>query len=204
MVSLNARRWLQATSLTLCTLGLTSISSAQAQSPTSWEHLAQVAEPIDSEGSADEFRPLNQQNSLLSLVGARRLMNEAADAVGTENYALAQRKLQDARQVFNQLSNFYQELSASFSGIDNRISNNQRDLAVQTAQQRDEATYQLALVHRAKNEADLAVPLLVQVIRSQNPTTEMGKKAYQQLFELGFVSSPYPRPRDSEPTSSAN
>jgi sorbitol-specific phosphotransferase system component IIA len=74
---------------------------------------------------------------------------------------------------------------------------------VETAQKRDEATYQLALVHRAQNEADVAVPLLVQVIRSQNPTTEMGKKAYQQLFELGFVDSPYLKLNDSESTSAA-
>jgi len=191
MVSLNSSRLLQTTTLAVFTSAIAFTNVAFGQSTN--QHLAaQEAAP-----SADEFRPLNQENSLLSMVGADRLMGEAAEAVGNENYALAQQKLQDARQVFNQLSNFYQELAASFSGIDNRIANSQRDLAVETAQKRDEATYQLALVHRAQNQADLAVPLLVQVIRSQNPTTEMGKKAYQQLFELGFVDSPYPK-RDEE------
>ena len=52
---------------------------------------------------------------------------------------------------------------------------------------RDSATYQLALVHRAQDQPELAVPLLVQIIRSQNPTTDLGKKSYQQLYELGFV-----------------
>jgi thioredoxin-like negative regulator of GroEL len=69
---------------------------------------------------------------------------------------------------------------------------------------RDEATYQLALVHRAQNQPELAVPLLIQILRSQSPTRDLGKKAYQQLFELGFVDSPYPKPRDSQPTSSAS
>lgn len=56
---------------------------------------------------------------------------------------------------------------------------------------RDQATYQLALVYRAQNQPGLAVPLLVEIIRSQQPTRELGQKAYQQLLELGFVDVPY-------------
>ena len=33
----------------------------------------------------------------------------------------------------------------------------------------------------------------MQIIKSQNPTRELGKKAYQQLLELGFVDVPFPR-----------
>ena len=138
------------------------------------------------------LRPVNQDNSLLSVPGGQRLMTEASSAVSSQNYPLATSKLQEARQVFNQISNFYQELASSFSGIDNRIADSQRKKALETAQMRDDATYQLALVHRAQNQPELAVPLLVQIIRSQNPTRDLGKKAYQQLFELGFVDAPYP------------
>ncbi len=148
-----------------------------------------------------ELRPLNQPNSLLSRIGAQRLISQAEAAVNSNNYPLAQQRFQEARQVYNQLSNFYQELANSFSGIDNRISNRHRDLAVETAEKRDQATYELALVHRGKNEGDLAVPLLIQVLSSQNPTTEMGKKAYQQLLELEFVDLPNSPHRESEPTS---
>jgi len=151
----------------------------------------------------NNLRPLTQSSSLLSLQGGQRLMAEASGAVDSQNYPLAATKLQEARQVFNQLSNFYQQLSTSFSGIDNRIFDAQRQKALETAEMRDEATYQLALVHRAQNQPELAVPLLIQIIRSQNPTRDLGKRAYQQLFELGFVDSPYPRPRDSQPTSSS-
>ena len=150
----------------------------------------------------NNLRPLTQQGSLLSLPGGQRLMQEANGAVNSQNYTLAAKKLQEARQVFNQLSNFYQQLSSSFSGIDNRVFDAQRKKALETAQLRDEATYQLALVHRAENQPELAVPLLIQIVRSQNPTSELGKKAYQQLFEIGFVDSPYPKPRNNQPTSS--
>ncbi|HHP7243564.1 MAG TPA: hypothetical protein ACFE0H_02635 [Elainellaceae cyanobacterium] len=161
-------------------------------------------ESVDPGTSVDEddLRPLAQDGSLLSPQGGDRLMREASNAIAAQDYELAARKLQEARQVFNQLSNFYQELAASFSGIDNRISDSQRTLALETAQMRDQATYQLALVHRAQNQPELAVPLLIQIIRSQQPTRDLGQRAYRQLFELGFVDSPYPRNQDAEPTSS--
>lgn len=136
------------------------------------------------------LRPLSQDGSILSIAGGQRLMSEATQAVSTQNYDLAVKKLQEARQVFNQLSNFYQDLASSFSGIDNRIADTQRRKALETAQMRDQATYQLALVHRALNQPELAVPLLVQIIRSQQPTRDLGQKSYQQLVELGFVEPP--------------
>jgi hypothetical protein len=138
-------------------------------------------------------RPNSLNSSVFSLQGGERLMAEAMSAVDKQNYDLAVTKLQDARQVYNQLSNFYQELTTSFAGIDNRISESHRQKALQAAQLRDKTTYQLAVVYRAKNQPELAVPLLVQLIRSQAPTRELGQQAYQQLYELGFVDMAYPR-----------
>lgn len=151
---------------------------------------------------SEELRPLSLDSSLLSLPGARRLMEEARTAVSAQDYNTAAQKLQDARQVLNQLSNYYQDLAATFSGIDNRIFESQRALALESAQLRDRATYELALLHRAQNKPELAIPLLIQIVRSQNPTRELGQAAYQQLFELGFVDSPYPRNRNSQSSSS--
>ena len=139
----------------------------------------------------NNFRPLTQDNSLLSLQGGEKLMNEASSAINQENYDLAVAKLRQARKVFNQLSNFHLQLANSFSGIDTQVYDAQRNSALKTGQMRDPATYQLALVHRAQDQPELADPLLVQIIRSQNPNTDLGKKSYQQLYELGFVSVPF-------------
>ncbi|MDJ0715229.1 MAG: hypothetical protein QNJ54_13565 [Prochloraceae cyanobacterium] len=151
------------------------------------------AENLKAQESEAEARPLTQVESLLSLEGGKRLMQEASEAIDSERYEIAAKKLQEARQVFNQLSQFYLQLANSFSGIEPKIFEQQRRNALQTGQMRDEATYQLALVHRAQNKPELSVPLLIQVIRSQNPTSELGKKSYQQLYELGFVDAPYER-----------
>lgn len=158
------------------------------------------AQPIDP-NDPSVLKPTDQDAGLLSQQGGKRLMDEADKAVTAQNYPTAIKKLQEARQVFNQLSNFYQDLAGSFSGIDNRIADTQRRKALEAAEMRDQATYQLALVHRAQNQSELAVPLLVQIIRSQQPTRSLGQKAYQQLLELGFVDAPYPRPRADQPNA---
>jgi hypothetical protein len=182
---------------TACLLSLSTVAALTLLSPkVALSQTPALPEDSDSEAAPDptdnqDLRPLAQ--GILSVQGGQRLMGEAGDAVSAQNYNLAVDKLQQARQVFNQLSNFYQDLAASFSGIDVRIADTQRRQAFDAAQMRDEATYQLALVHRAQNKPELAVPLLIQIVRSQNPTRDLGKKAYQQLFELGFVESPFPR-----------
>ena len=167
---------------------LSSLSPAHAQVQDLPDTNNQV-QPIDP-NDPNNLRPTSPSGALLSVEGGKRLMSDAQNAVSSQNYSEAAKKFQDARSVFNQLSNFYQQLNSSFSGIDNRVADNLRKQARDTAQMRDEATYQLALVHRAQNKPSLAVPLLVQIIRSQMPTRDLGKKAYQQLLELGFVDAP--------------
>ncbi len=174
------------------TLGIVQPIAIQAQTPSTSPNTENGEEdPSEDLTDPSNLRPLTQADSLLSLQGGEKLMFEASEAINQENYDLAASKLQQARKIFNQLSNFHLQLANSFSGIDTKIYESQRNSALKTGQMRDSATYQLALVHRAQNQPELAVPLLIQVIRSQNPTTDLGKKCYQQLYELGFVDVPF-------------
>ncbi len=179
----------------------TLISPVNAQKPPTTAPTSEVKPQPLTDGQRidnNSVRPLNPNNSLFSIPGGQKLIDEASNAISAQDYVLATKKLQESRQIFNQLSNSYQQLAGSFSGIDNRIADGLRRKALDTAQKRDEVTYQLALVHRAQNQPELAVPLLIQIIGSQNPTRDLGKKAYQQLLELGFVDVAFPRPRDSQ------
>lgn len=186
----------------LCAIAsFTLLSPVNAQQPPATAPNSEVKPKPLTDGEridTNPVRPLNQNSSLLSIPGGQRLIDEASSAISSQDYTLATKKLQEARQIFNQLSNLYQQLAGNFSGIDNRIADGLRRKALDTAQKRDEVTYQLALVHRAQNQPELAVPLLIQIIGSQNPTRDLGKKAYQQLLELGFVDVAFPRPRDSQ------
>lgn len=179
-----SRSWLVAP-LVVC-LAVSQALAAPERTGVGPGSIAQAAQPE---------RVLSQSSALLSSTGVQRLMDEASGAISAQRYDVALTKLKDARQVSIQLLGFYQDMSRSFTGIDSRISTQLRQRAVQAGDMRDKASYQLALVHRAQSQPDLAVPLLVQIVTSQNPTTELGKQAYQQLFELGFVETQYPRPK---------
>ena len=165
---------------------------------------AQTPDSNNPTSDPNELKPLNQADSVLSLQGGQRLVEEANTAINAAKYDVAVDKLNQARRIFNQLSNYHLQLANSFSGIDPKVFDSQRQSALNTGQMRDEATYQLALVHRAQNQPELAVPLLIQVIQSQNPTSELGQKSYQQLYEMGFVSTPIsaPTPTSATPNNS--
>ncbi len=170
------------------TLIYSNIPAIQAQETTDTidetTDTTELNQPID-----EEMRP----GMVLSIDGGDKLVLEAKEAIESENYDLAVEKLQGARQIFNQLSNFYVQLAQNFSGIESKITEESRNKALMSGQKRDETTYQLAIVHRAQNKPELAIPLLLQIIRSQNPTSDMGQKAYQQLYEIGFINTPFSR-----------
>ena len=125
------------------------------------------------------------------MLRAEDLLKQARSATAAQDYDTAVELLKDAFDAFNLRSNYYQALSRSFAGIDNRLSDRLRDSARAAAQSRDETSFELAVVYRAANRPEEAVSQLVQVISSQNPTSELGKRAYNQLYELGFVDTPY-------------
>ncbi|NJK29892.1 MAG: hypothetical protein HC851_00605 [Acaryochloris sp. RU_4_1] len=181
--------------------------------------LAQRAGDLDGTGKGQSSDLNNVEvlsptitGGLFSIPAGKRLMSEAESAYNAQNFDLAASKLQDARQIMNQLSNFYSTLTSSFLGVDRRVSESHRRKALETAQLRDQSTYQLALVYRAQNKPEKAIPLLIEIIRSQNPSRDLGKKSYQQLVELGFSDVPYPRtpgtesspPSETPPTSPEN
>lgn len=145
--------------------------------------------------SKPDSTPSSQPASILSIEGGKKLMMEADQAIEAQQYDLAVEKLQNARQVYNQLSNFYLQLFNSFTGLDNAAAESHRKKALDTSLERDRATYQLALVHRSQNKPELSVPLLIQIITSQSPGIGLGRKAYEQLLEIGFVDTPYTPPQ---------
>jgi hypothetical protein len=57
-----------------------------------------------------------------------------------------------------------------------------------------QADLRLAALFRRQSQPEVAVPLLVEVVKVMSPSSEAGRKAYQQLLELGFVSTPYSAP----------
>ncbi len=197
--TLNASRWVQPKarwggSLTLVasvllSIGLTPGVKAQSSGLEGFES----GQPTTLPSNVQIVTPDVSQSGLFSIPAGKRVMSEAAQAVAAQNYELAASKYQDSRRLMNQLSKFYDQLRASFLAIDNRASDSNRKKALEAAELRDQATYKLGLVYVAQNKPEKAIPLFIEIVRSQNPTRDLGEKSYQQLFELGFVDVPYPR-----------
>ncbi|MGL4879593.1 MAG: hypothetical protein ACRC8K_00830 [Waterburya sp.] len=177
---------------TLLLIGL-SATSLKAQETTPTES------PAPTSTTQPDVAATTQTGSLFSIEGGKKLMAEADQAVNEQQYDVAAQKLQSARQVFNQLSNFYLQLYNSFSGLDNAVAESHRQKALESGIERDMATYQLALVHRAQEKPELSIPLLVQIVTSQSPTSGLGKKAYEQLLDIGFVDAPISPAQQTQP-----
>jgi hypothetical protein len=160
---------------------------AQAQTPDSQP-------PAEA---PDAIRTVEQSTSPIGIAAGQALMSEAESAITSQNYTLAAEKLVAARTALNDVSTYYQNVSGVFVGVDSRVTSSLRDLALESAEVRDQASYQLAVVYRAQGRPDLAVPLLVEVVQSQQPTRPLGQQAYQQLYELGFVTEAYSAPGSS-------
>lgn len=139
-----------------------------------------------------QFRALEQPENPLSFQRGEQLSAQAEAAIQAQNWDEATQLLQQAFTAYNDRSNYHQQIGNVFSGIDNRITEEQRNLAREAAQKRDEAAYDLALVYRAAGRSEEAVAQLVTVLASQGPSRDLGLKSYQQLLEIGFVTTPYP------------
>ena len=54
-----------------------------------------------------------------------------------------------------------------------------------------EADLRLAALFRRQNQPEVAVPVLVEVVKLMTPAQPQGRKAYQNLIELGFVDTEF-------------
>lgn len=153
---------------------------------TGW---AQTPPPEREEApSSVRSSPLTGQ---FSVEAADRMVEEASAAIAAQDYNRAIEQLRSARQIYNRISGHYQKLAAMFVGIDSRQVTSNRSRALAAAQSRDQTSYQLALVYRTQNRPEEAIDLLMEILESQQPTRELGQRAYQQLYELGFVEFPF-------------
>jgi len=160
-------------------VGLVSSAGLPAALPAA----AQNEPPKALEGAGSPFN-LGAVNNLLS-------RGDAAAASGNLSEA---RKLYDqARDACRRLLGFYRDLSGSFRGLDARIPREMDSKGRDALDTMAKANLRLAAVFRRQNQPEVAVPLLVEVVKVMTPANDDGRKAYQQLVELGFATTPMPR-----------
>ncbi len=119
------------------------------------------------------------------------ILDQGDLAVSKGNMSEARGDYDKVRKASKQLLGFYRDLSGSFRGLDARIPREMdqkgRDALLMLAK----VNLRLAALFRRQNQPEIAVPLLIEVIRLVTPTKPEGQMAYQRLLELGFVETPY-------------
>ncbi len=152
--------------------------------------LAPVSVFAEDEPSSN-YRVLATDKSGLSISNINSYLDQAEVLIKKGGIDEAVEKLKKARSVSSLLISYYSDLNSSFVGIDALIPRELSKKNQNVIELLAKANMQLATIHRSKGESELAVPLLVDVVKSLTPATPLGAKAYQQLFELGFVQIPY-------------
>ena len=139
----------------------------------------------------NSYKVLSNSNKLLSIKNVQAFIKEGDGYIKNGNFDEAKSSYDKARSLSKQLASFYRDLNGAFKGIDARIPEEMGDKGRESIRIWAESNARLAALYKRKDQPEVAVPLLVEIIRLMSPTSIKGKKAYQDLLQLGFVETPY-------------
>ena len=129
--------------------------------------------------------------SSVSLAQVNSLIARGDAAAAAGNLPEARKFYDQARDLTRGLLGWYRDLSGSFRGLDARIPREMDQKGRETLETLSNINLRLAAVFRRMNQPEVAVPLLVEVVKVMTPTSDQGRKAYQTLVEIGFATTPY-------------
>ena len=144
-----------------------------------------------AQGAAASDRVLAQSESGFNPSAVQALINRGDAAVAAGDLTTAKKAYDDARKASKQLLAFYRDLSGAFRGLDARIPREMDSKGRQALALLAESNLRLAALFRLQNQPEVAVPVLVEVVKLMTPSQPQGQKAYQSLVELGFVETEF-------------
>jgi hypothetical protein len=127
----------------------------------------------------------------LTINAVQAALAKGDQAAASGNLTEARKQFDLARDYCRKLLGFYRDLSGSFRGLDARIPREMDQKGREALETLAQANLRLAAVFRRQNQPEVAVPLLVEVVKIMTPATPEGRKAYQNLVEIGFATTPY-------------
>tara|TARA_B100001769_G_C22080112_1_gene581934 strand:+ start:438 stop:956 length:519 start_codon:yes stop_codon:yes gene_type:complete len=144
----------------------------------------------DSEDKTS-YKVLSNSQKKLSITNVQAYLEEGDNLIENGNFDEAKNSYDKARNLAKQLSGFYRDLSGSFKGLDARIPDEMDKKGRETIKIWAVCNSRLAALYKRKGQPEVAVPLLVEIIRLMSPTSLEAKAAYKNLIQLGFVETPY-------------
>ena len=137
------------------------------------------------------YKVLTNSNKNLSIKNVLIFLEKGDILIKNGEFDKAKESFDKARNLAKQLAGFYKDLNGSFKGLDARIPNEMAEKGRASLQIWAESNARLAAVYKRKKQPEVAVPLLVEIIRLMSPTSSEGKNAYKELIQMGFVETPY-------------
>ena len=139
----------------------------------------------------NEYKVLSSTNKKLSISDVQDYLNNGDKLVKDGDFEKAKQTYDKARNLARQLAGFYRDLNGSFKGLDARIPLEMEKKGRKSIKIWAQSNARLASLYKRKKQPEVAVPLLVEIIRLMTPNSTEGKEAYQNLLQLGFVETTY-------------
>ena len=139
----------------------------------------------------NEYKVLSSTNKKLSISDVQDYLNNGDKLVKDGDFEKAKQTYDKARNLSRQLAGFYRDLNGSFKGLDARIPLELDKKGRKSIKIWAQSNARLASLYTRKKQPEVAVPLLVEIIRLMTPNSTEGKEAYQNLLQLGFVETTY-------------
>ncbi len=140
---------------------------------------------------AESYKILNNKNDKLSIKNVQIFLEEGDRLISQGKFEKAKDSYDKARNLAKQLAGFYRDLNGAFRGLDARIPREMDDKGRKSLKAWADANGRLAALYKRKNQPEVAVPLLVEIIKLMTPASSEGKAAFRDLRDLGFVETSY-------------
>ena len=139
----------------------------------------------------EDYKVLSNKNDKFSIINVQNFLDSGDEFIKIGSYDKAKVSYDKARNLAKQLSGFYRDLNGSYRGLDARIPREMEIKGRKTLKIWAESNAKLAKLYKSKNQPEVAVPLLVEIIKLMSASSPEGKSAYNDLLELGFVETKY-------------
>ena len=141
--------------------------------------------------NTEDYKVLTINSKNLSITNVKYYLSQGDIFITNGDFEKAKDSYLDARKLAKQLATFYADLNTAFKGVDARIPNEMQKKGKETLQILAESNERLAALYIKNKKPEVAVPLLIEIIRILSPSSLEGKEAYKTLIQLGFVETTY-------------
>tara|TARA_B100000161_G_C33456745_1_gene371560 strand:+ start:326 stop:841 length:516 start_codon:yes stop_codon:yes gene_type:complete len=141
--------------------------------------------------NSKDFKVFSNAGKKLSIANVEFYIKEGDEYIKNDDFENAKKSYLDARKLAKQLASFYSDINTAFIGIDARIPNEVQKKGKETLEILAKANKRLTSLYIKNEKPDVAVPLLIEIIRIMSPESEEGKDAYEILIQLGFVETKF-------------